>query len=32
VAEGKPRRGPDPQLAAIKTLLRLAGIGIGVRD
>jgi predicted DNA-binding mobile mystery protein A len=32
VAEGKPRRGRDPQLAAIKTLLRLAGIGIGVRD
>jgi predicted DNA-binding mobile mystery protein A len=26
VAEGKPRRGPDPQLAAIKELLRLAGI------
>jgi hypothetical protein len=24
--EGKPRRGRDPQLAAIKELLRLAGI------
>jgi hypothetical protein len=26
VAEGKPRRGRDPQLAAIKMLVRLAGI------
>jgi predicted DNA-binding mobile mystery protein A len=26
VSEGKPRRGRDPQLAAIKELLRLAGI------
>jgi transcriptional regulator with XRE-family HTH domain len=31
VAEGKTRRGPDPQLAAIKKLLRMAGIGIGNR-
>jgi len=26
VAEGKPRRGRDPQLAAIKMLLKMAGI------
>jgi predicted DNA-binding mobile mystery protein A len=26
VAEGKPRKGRDPQLAAIKMLLRMAGI------
>jgi len=26
VAEGKPRKGRDPQLAAIKTLLKMAGI------
>jgi predicted DNA-binding mobile mystery protein A len=26
VAEGKPRKGRDPQLAAIKMLIRLAGI------
>jgi transcriptional regulator with XRE-family HTH domain len=26
VAEGKPRKGRDPQLAAIKMLLKMAGI------
>jgi hypothetical protein len=26
VAEGKPRKGRDPQLAAIKLLLKMAGI------
>jgi predicted DNA-binding mobile mystery protein A len=26
VAEGKPRRGPDPQLGAIRMLLRMAGV------
>jgi hypothetical protein len=26
VAEGKPRKGRDPQLAAIKMLIRMAGI------
>jgi predicted DNA-binding mobile mystery protein A len=26
VAEGKPRKGRDPQLAAIKSLLKMAGI------
>jgi len=26
VAEGKPRKGRDPQLAAIKELLRMAGV------
>lgn len=32
VAEGKPRRLRDPQLAAIKELLRVAGVGPAPRD
>jgi transcriptional regulator with XRE-family HTH domain len=32
VAEGKPRRLKDPQLAAIKELVRLAGVGEAARD
>jgi transcriptional regulator with XRE-family HTH domain len=32
VAEGKPRRLRDPQLAAIKELLRVAGVGAAPRE